>query len=151
MLNISGLRLRILLVVGLVLIISFLLWFFFLRGGPLKGVLSGNGRLEVEEVSIATKYAGRVQEILVDEGDLVEAGDIVARMDTEVLTAELKEARAMEQKAIKQKKNAEAVLEERKSEYSLAKRNLERSRKLYRKGICLLQTAAIPQIKTSAS
>lgn len=140
MLNISGPSTRTLLAVALLLVIAFLIWIFYLKDEPLKGVLSGNGRLEVEEVSISTKYAGRVLEVLVDEGDPVTAGDVVARMDTDILAAELKEARAMERKAIKQKDNAKAVLEQRNSEYSLAKQNLERFRKLYRKGIISEET-----------
>jgi len=41
-----------------------------------------NGRLEAEQVQIATKYAGRIAEVLAREGDMVDAGQIVARMDT---------------------------------------------------------------------
>ena len=46
------------------------------------GIYFGNGRLEADEINIDTKYAARIAEILVDEGDLVKAGQVVARMDT---------------------------------------------------------------------
>jgi HlyD family secretion protein len=46
------------------------------------GILSGNGRLEADEIQIAAKYAGRVAEIDFQEGDLVKAGQVLARMDT---------------------------------------------------------------------
>ena len=46
------------------------------------GIVSGNGRIEADEIDIATKFAGRVAEVLVDEGSTVAAGQVVARMDT---------------------------------------------------------------------
>ncbi len=52
----------------------------------------GNGRIEADQVDIATKYAGRVQEILAHEGDLVQAGDVLARMDTAQLDAQFAQA-----------------------------------------------------------
>ncbi|NIT12714.1 MAG: biotin/lipoyl-binding protein, partial [Candidatus Dadabacteria bacterium] len=69
-----------------IIILSALLvlaWFYFIRIPPLKGIVSGNGRLEATQIDIATKFQGRVAEILFDEGDMVKAGDIVARIDTE--------------------------------------------------------------------
>lgn len=58
------------------------------------GFVAGNGRIESTEIDIATKSAGRVKEILCREGDFVEAGQIVARMDTQTLEAELHQLQA---------------------------------------------------------
>lgn len=44
----------------------------------------GNGRIDAVEIDIAAKTAGRVREILVNEGDFVRAGQVLARMDTAV-------------------------------------------------------------------
>ena len=52
-------------------------------------VASGNGRIEATEVHIATRYPGRVADVLVGEGALVEAGQTLARMDTRELEASL--------------------------------------------------------------
>ena len=52
-----------------------------------NGIATGHGRLEVEEIHVAVKYGGRVDEVLVDEGDMVEAGDVLARLDTAELDA----------------------------------------------------------------
>jgi len=38
------------------------------------GFASGNGRIEATEVDVATKQSGRVEAVLVKEGDMVEAG-----------------------------------------------------------------------------
>lgn len=135
MLNSFTLRVRIIIVVILIVAASVFFWWFYLREEPLEGIVSGNGRLEAEDVNISTKYSGRVEKILVDEGDRVDTGETVAIMDTDVLEAQLKEAKAMELKALKQKKNAVAVLDQRKSECELAERNLERSTQLFKKGV----------------
>ena len=58
-----------------------------------KGIASGNGRIEAKLVDVAAKEALRVKEILVDEGALVEPGDVLVRMDTATLEAQLAEAR----------------------------------------------------------
>ncbi len=58
------------------------------------GIAFGNGRLEADEIDIDTKYAGRIAEILADEGDMVKAGQVVARMDTRDLEASLKKSQA---------------------------------------------------------
>ncbi len=58
------------------------------------GIISGNGRIEAVEIDVSAKIPGRVDAILVDEGEFVEAGQIVARMDTETLLAQKAEAEA---------------------------------------------------------
>ena len=58
------------------------------------GIVSGNGRVESTQVDIAAKYGGRIKEILAREGDLVEPGQVLVRMDTSELVAELAKDRA---------------------------------------------------------
>ena len=58
-----------------------------------EGFAKATGRLEATEIHVATKRGGRVEEVLVDEGDGVEAGQLLARMDRDVLEAELVRAR----------------------------------------------------------
>jgi hypothetical protein len=40
--------------------------------------VSGNGRTEATEIDIATKLPGRLQDVLVNEGDFVRAGQVLA-------------------------------------------------------------------------
>lgn len=42
----------------------------------------GNGRIEAIQVDVAARYAGRVQEVLAEEGDLVEKGQLLVVMET---------------------------------------------------------------------
>ena len=58
------------------------------------GIASGNGRIESVQVDVTTKEPGRVEKILVHEGDMVHAGEVVAKMDTVTLEAELARAEA---------------------------------------------------------
>ncbi|MCF4129561.1 HlyD family secretion protein [Methylobacterium sp. SyP6R] len=59
------------------------------------GFAQGNGRLEADEIDIDTKFAGRIARLLVDEGDMVRAGQIVAVMDTRDLQEQESQAEAL--------------------------------------------------------
>ena len=66
-----------------------------LRGSDLPaGIASGNGRIEAVEIDVSTKIAGRIADIFVNEGDFVEAGQELARMDTAQLQAKHRQAQA---------------------------------------------------------
>ncbi|MDX1576248.1 MAG: efflux RND transporter periplasmic adaptor subunit, partial [Kiloniellales bacterium] len=87
-----------------------------------------------EEVHIATKYAGRVAEILVEEGDTVEAGQVLARMDTAELMASLAKADAEVAQAEEDVAEAEARVAQRVSELTFANQELARASFLINKG-----------------
>src|SRR5690606_6233375 len=53
-------------------------------GGPLK--LSGF--IEAEQIELAPEIGGRVVELPFEQGDTVEAGDVVLRLDTTLLDAQ---------------------------------------------------------------
>lgn len=59
------------------------------------GFAQGNGRLEADEIDIDTKFAGRIARLLVDEGDRVRAGQVVAVMDTRDLQEQAAQAEAL--------------------------------------------------------
>jgi len=97
-----------------------------------SGIASGNGRIEAKLVDITPKEALRVKEILVDEGDLVKPGQVVVRMDTATLDAQLAEAKLN----VVAKKQEEAVtratITKREAEIDLAKTEVKRSTALVR-------------------
>jgi HlyD family secretion protein len=95
------------------------------------GFAVGNGRLEAEEIHVATKLPGRVEEMLVDEGDRVEADQVVARMDAATLRAELRSAEAAIAKAREARHAAQALLAQRESECALARTQLRRIEALH--------------------
>jgi HlyD family secretion protein len=84
------------------------------------GFASSNGRIEATEVDIAAKLPGRLRELLVNEGDFVTAGQVLARMDTDVLTAQLREAEADHRKAKKAVETAQSTVAQHESEKEAA-------------------------------
>ena len=53
------------------------------------GIVSGNGRIEANLTDASAKEPLRVREVLVDEGDLVKPDQLLARLDTSTIDAEL--------------------------------------------------------------
>ncbi|UQZ88385.1 hemolysin D [Deltaproteobacteria bacterium Smac51] len=110
---------KILIIVGVLAVlglIGYYVWDSLQDNGPGKGFAGGNGRIEATEIDIATKLAGRVEEIRVDEGDFVEAGQILAIMQTDVLQAQLAEAKAQYQQALTSEASAKAQISLRESD-----------------------------------
>jgi len=61
---------------------------------PTDAGLTASGFIEAEEINIAPQLGGRIAELLVEEGDEVEAGDVLARVDGTLLEAQIASARA---------------------------------------------------------
>lgn len=95
-------------------------WYALKPAGLGEGFASGNGRIEATELDVATKLAGRVAEIAVDEGDFVTQGQVLARMDTQVLEAQLAQARAEVRRTENAKATARALVAQRESEKAAA-------------------------------
>jgi HlyD family secretion protein len=105
------------------------------RVAPLPaGFARGNGRIEAEEVNVATRYAGRVDRVLVHEGDAVKAGQEVARMDSAEIAAALEQAEATERQAEAAVAEARAQIGQRQSEVKLAEISFDRALTLFQKG-----------------
>ncbi|QPC44592.1 HlyD family efflux transporter periplasmic adaptor subunit [Kaustia mangrovi] len=109
-------------------------WYTVLASRLPDGIAESNGRIEAEQVDIASKQAGRVIEILVDEGDMVEAGEVVARMQSDEVAAQLRAAEAQLRESRQARREAEATLAQQKSQLDLAEREYERARRLHEQG-----------------
>jgi len=109
-------------------------WYYLSQPDPLTGFAYGNGRLEATEIDIATKLQGRVEESLIGEGDWVEAGQVIARMDTKTLKAQLNQAEAKVNQARNAMLSASALVAQRNSELAYAERSFDRSANLLSKG-----------------
>jgi HlyD family secretion protein len=108
-------------------------WWQRLHPALPPGIFFGNGRLEAEEINIDTKYAGRIAEILADEGDLVKAAQVVARMDTRDLNASLKKAQSQVQGAQRAVEEANANLKQQDTQVLLAQQQYDRAAYLVQK------------------
>jgi HlyD family secretion protein len=120
---------RILLALVVIAVAAGGIWWYLQRGRAVlpEGFASGNGRIEANEIDIATKYAARVLEIRVEEGDLVKAGQILALLDTRDLAAQLRSAEAQIAQAQQQRNQVLAEIRQRQSELSLADKELQRT------------------------
>ena len=95
---------------------AYLIWQSLTNGGLPDGFAGGNGRIEAVEIDIAAKLPGRVQEILVDEGDFVAAGQVLVMMDTAALAAQLRQAEAQLQQALIGVDSARSQVRQRQAE-----------------------------------
>jgi HlyD family secretion protein len=99
-----------------------------------EGIVSGNGRIEGTLVDVAAKDPLRVKQILVDEGSLVKPGQVLVKLDTVTLEAQLAEANASIAAAEERLALAYASIKKQKSEVALANVEADRSRKLVADG-----------------
>lgn len=119
-------------VVAALLILAGAAFVFFSqdKGSLPDGFVQGNGRIEAEQIEIAQTIPGRVEKVLVAEGSLVEAGDLLVEMDTDELVAALDRAKAVVALARQSKAEAEAVVVQHESELRRASHELDRARSL---------------------
>ena len=110
--------------------------YFYLHrpDGLPAGFASGNGRLEATEVDVATKVAGRLVELVPHEGDWVEAGAVVARLEADDLIAQLRVAEAQVVQAQKAVDETRAGVRKSRSDMALAGKTLKRSEELVGRG-----------------
>ncbi|MCA0850026.1 HlyD family secretion protein [Salipiger thiooxidans] len=95
-----------------------------------EGIASSNGRIEAQSVDVATKYAGRVTEIMAGEGEIVDAGAVLAQLDDREARAQLLAAQATVQQAQASKQMAEANVMQAQSARDVAKTSFDRVERL---------------------
>jgi HlyD family secretion protein len=100
------------------------------NSGAPPGFAMSNGRTEATEVIVATKLAGRLAEVNVDEGDEVKQGDVLARMDTRELEAAFAQAWADQRRAEEHQRYVDALLAQSQSELELAEKSYQRATRL---------------------
>jgi HlyD family secretion protein len=117
------------------------------------GIATGNGRIEAVEIDIAAKSAGRVKSLEVKEGDFVHVDQILARIDTEQLEAQKRQAEADLRRAVigvdtarsqveqrlAEKRAYEATVAQRQAQLDAAAKRLVRSEKLTQTNTVALQ------------
>jgi HlyD family secretion protein len=81
-------------IIFLVLTAAAIYYLTTISGTQAIGALSASGTVESVEISLAPEINGRILEVLVNEGDLVAAGDTIIRLDDSLLQAQLEQARA---------------------------------------------------------
>jgi len=106
-----------------------------LRGNTLpKGIAQSNGRIEGQEIEVASKYPGRLVSVDAHEGDTVEAGQVLARIDDREYRAQLLGAQAQVLRAESALSEVDAQIQQRDSDRALAQSSFDRIDALFKKG-----------------
>lgn len=119
-------RFRIIIIFIIVIVLPL---YFILKNKDRKkdDQLSASGTIEITEVEASSKLSGRIEKLLVDEGDSVLKDQVLIELETKELQAQLKQAHAAYQVSL-------AQLAQSKSNLENLKTNLERTRQLYKAG-----------------
>ena len=125
---------RIIVIVGVVVLTGASIWYFnqgsdeeqspyrfvTIEQGDLEAVVASTGALDaVTTVQVGTQVSGIISEIYADFNDNVREGQIIARIDTTLLSSAVRDA--------------ESALERNRAQLRQAERELERIRTLYEK------------------
>jgi HlyD family secretion protein len=114
--------------------VSIAVYFYVITNKQSKlpdGFAVGNGRIETTQVDISSKLAGRLVDISVEEGSLIQKDEILASLDIKELNAKLQEVTAYKQQAIENKNYTLAIVQEKESALNLVKKNYNRANSLY--------------------
>jgi len=130
--RIFGLSRRVVIIGGIVIVAAaaVAIGYFLSRPALPAGFASGNGRLEATQIYVSTKYPGRIAEVLVNEGDTVQPGQVIARMDTSALEQQLREAEAQIVAAQDSRNVTLAQVDAKRADYDFAVKQDTRSQKL---------------------
>jgi HlyD family secretion protein len=140
-------RVIIITIVAVALVGGGVAWWILSKPGLPPGFAGVNGRLEAKQVDISTKYPGRIKEVLADEGDTVDAGQVVATMDTEPLEAQLRQAQAQIREAQDNQRTAQAEVVVKKAELAYSDKQYRRSKDLVPIGAVSEQEADVDQAR----
>ena len=109
-------------------------WWLQQRSDLPDGFSGSNGRIEAERIDIAVKFAGWIAEVLVTEGQMVATGDVIARIDSIQLEAQVRAAEAATRQARQELAQAEALVAQREGELTFAKAELNRTETISARG-----------------
>src|SRR5262245_12835562 len=110
-------------------------WLDRLRKGEMpEGIAKTNGRIEATQIDVSSKYAGRLENVNVNEGDEVTVGEKIAHISSPETEAQLRGAQAEEHTSAHALAEAEALIAERKSDLEYANTDVERGKPLVEKG-----------------
>ena len=106
-------------VIALLLVAGVLIALRFLHRGLPEGLIQANGRIEGDRVSVASKFPGRISQLLVREGDSVTNGQVLALLEDTQVQAKVSQARAAVMALAAQLKAAQTSLEVMKQDVPL--------------------------------
>ncbi|MEZ5829652.1 MAG: HlyD family efflux transporter periplasmic adaptor subunit [Dongiaceae bacterium] len=104
------------------------------QSASLEGIARTNGRVEATQIVISSKLPGELLEVLVREGDDVVAGQVLARVESEEIEAQLRGAIAEVARLQQSRSQALADRQRLASEVTYERNELNRIQQVYDKG-----------------
>jgi len=131
-------KFKITVIIILVAAVSFLVSVYYnrLKKNEKNKVIKVSGNIEATDVRLSFRIAGKIKELLTDEGRLVKAGEILARLDTDELS--------------KIKAEAAAALKAAEYQFGLDKADYERAENLFNAGSISAQRRDLAKTKADA-
>lgn len=83
-----------------------------------SGAIILNGNVEIQDVNVSFRTSGRVAKVNVEEGHSVKSGDVLATIDTDILTSQMKLAKAK--------------MDEAEANFNTSRKDFERNKALYK-------------------
>jgi len=123
---------------------------FMLKNTIKKEPLVFTGLIETKQVNAASLLPGRVESVLVDEGDTVSKGQIVAILEDKIVSAKVNQAQGLMESAksiekLASKGNREENKKSAEHQYIIAKKEFEFSKKTYEHYLSLYKDSIISQ------
>ncbi len=146
--KISKQLVKIAVVIAVVLIAVIVVIQYIMKPGLSASFAMGNGRVEAKSVDVVSKLSGRLLDVLVKEGDMVQKDQVVAHLNSKELDAQLRQAQAELEQARQAKTYSVAVVAQKQSELDFAQKTFARSQSLYVNNSIALQQ--LQQDETSA-
>lgn len=110
--------------------------------------VSGNGKIYPEiEVKLAPDVSGEVVELLVEEGDSVKAGQLLARINPDIYTSMTERAEAAVNSAQSAQANASAGISQAEAQIAQLEAQISNARKIYERNKQLLKDGVIAQVE----
>lgn len=115
----------VLVIIVVVLLLAVAAYFIYTQySEPDDGPLTASGTIEATDITISSEISGRINEVLANEGDTVEAGQLLLKLDGTLLEAQRDQAAAALETAQAAAVTAEAGVASAQSQYDLLVNNV---------------------------
>ena len=111
---------------GIIIVGLFIFKLIFSNGKD--EMLKGNGRIESRATAIATKFAGRLEEVNVNEGDVVDKGQLLASIDDRAIAANLEAQQAQSDEILNQIASVDAEIKATNSDIKFYRKEVQRTK-----------------------
>jgi HlyD family secretion protein len=117
----------------------------------LEGIARANGRVEATQIVISSKLPGELLQVLVREGDDVSAGQVLARVESEEIEAQLRGAVSEVSRLQQSRSQALAERERLAAEVTYERNELDRVQQVYQKGFAAKDKLEAQQTRYSSA